>query len=109
MGKLLSFEGLTRFLENLRTEVSRKLFEHKYSLFSGQTLIVKNSENVTEGIIEENDMGTATTSFSEADGTKTITTVLEPVSGKWNYTKTTIISTDASGKTITESFTKNAK
>ena len=110
MGKLLSFTGLAHFLEQLRTEVSRKIFEHKYSLFSGQAVIIKGQDGYTEGIVEENDLGVATTSFSTADdGTRTIVTVLEPVSGKWNYTKTIIVSSDTSGNTITESFTKTAK
>lgn len=110
MGKLLSFTGLSRFLEQLRTEVSRKIFESKYSLFSGEALIVKNSEGYTQEIIEENDLGTATTSFStSANGTRTIVTILVPASGKWNYRKTITVSSDTSGNTITESFTKTAK
>ncbi len=110
MGKLLSLTGLAYFLEQLRTEVSRKIFEHKYSLFSGEALIVKNAQGYTEEIIEENDLGTATTSFTTSeDGTRTIITSLVPINGKWNYTKTIIVSSDTSGKTISESFTKTAK
>lgn len=111
MGKLLSFEGLVHFLDRLRTEVSRKIFEHKYSLFSGETLILKDNNGNTESIIEENEFGMATTSFEYPDDTTSIITViLEPISGNWNYTKTITISSDTSGsKTIVESFTKTAK
>jgi len=110
MGKLLSFTGLTHFLEQLRTEVSRKIFENKYSLFSGQAVVIKGEDGLTQGIVEENDLGVATTSFStSADGVRTIVVVLEPATGKWNYTKTITVSSDTSGNTITESFTKTAK
>lgn len=110
MGKLLGLSGLTYFLSQLRTEVSRKIFEQKYSLFSGEALIIKNAAGYTEQIIEECDLGTATTSFAtSANGVRTITTVLVPSYGKWKYTKTIIVSSDTSGKAITESFTKSAK
>ena len=109
MGKLLSLSGLSRFLNQIRTEVSRKIFEQKYSLYSGEALIIKNASGYTEQIIEENDLGTATTTFSTTANGRTIITSLIPATGKWKYTKTVIVSSDTSGNTITESFTKTAK
>ncbi len=62
-------------------------------------------------IVEVTSEATVTTVITtdSSTGTKTITATIVPTTGKYNYKKTTVITSTSTGKTIKESYVKEDK
>lgn len=78
-------------------------FKRYYELVNRVTEINQN------GIVETSDEAVCTTTITETDTGKVITTLVVPTTGIYKYTKTTTIISSESGKTITEEYTKEVK
>jgi len=96
-------------LQNQINDIIRREFNRYYGIVAKETIINKDASGVTTSIVENNDEISATTTFSEEGNTKTITTLVAPLEGEFNYIKTTVIVTTDSGKNITESFEQSVK
>lgn len=94
--------------EEFKNETAKWEFEHVYSLCNKTTVIdidaIGNRE-ITE-TDTDNSITAVTTFVDTSPTTKTITTVVTPEDDDYYYTKTTVITETASGKTISESYTK---
>ena len=97
---------MSEFETSLNGLIEREFFA-KYSLIASTTTIVEgnNGETITQTTSD----GTATTTFSSSNGTDTITTVVVPTSGDYDYTKTTTISESNGTTTVTNAYTRSAK
>ena len=98
---------------NLQNEVDSSAeleFNRYYGLMTGTSTITKGSDGSTNKIVTNDDAVTATTTFLQNSATvKTITTVIVPVSGTYQYTKKSVI-TKQTGKTIVSTtYEKTAK
>ena len=99
--------------DKINAEVEELLdreFHDLYGLCTKTTTIGTNQQGNKE--ITETDSGasiTAVTVISTVNGNKQIVTTVTPTAGDYYYVKTTVIASTASGKTITESYTKEAK
>lgn len=99
---------------NLQSEIdaaAEKEFNRYYGLMNGSSVITKDSSGKTSKIVVTDDDAVATTTFSSdaAAGIKTITTAVVPVSGQYQYTKTTVITKKTGSTVISTSYTKSAK
>lgn len=90
-------------------ELNQREFEQRYALTNKTTRINKNSENITESIIESYDDAVATTVFSENKQGKTITMTMVPNEGVWNYVKTVEICKVDGGTEIRETYSRTIK
>lgn len=85
-------------------------FYDLYGLCTKTTTIGTNQQGNKE--ITEVDSGasiTAVTVINTVNGNKQIVTTVTPTAGDYYYIKTTIIASTSSGKTITETYTKEVK
>lgn len=96
-------------IQNQIDAATQKEFEHFYGMVSKHTVINKNSEGVTTSIVETTDEAVGTTTFETTETGKTITTVLIPTLGNWDYTKVVTIAVADFGKDINETYTKTPK
>ena len=102
--QLLQYNATSQQWEN-----SQAFFNLFYSLVTQTTVVNKDNSGNTTSIVETTSIGVATTTFAESGGVKTITTVIVPTAGDYNYTKTATITTSANAVTIAESYTSTAK
>lgn len=102
--QLLQYNATSQQWEN-----SQAFFNLFYSLVTQTTVVNKDNSGNTTSIVETTSIGVATTTFAESGGVKTITTVIVPTVGAYNYTKTATITTSANATTIAESYTQTAK
>ena len=89
--------------------VAQLTFERYYSLVNKNVNVNKDSNGNVTSIVETTDEAVCTTTFSKTNTSTTITTVCVPADGFYDYTKTVLIETVATGIKITESYTRNAK
>ena len=100
--------------EDLETEEAARIqadFENLYGLCTKNTTIGTNlqgNREITE-VDTANSITAVTTIVQTSATVKTITTVVTPTDGDYIYTKTTVITDTAGGKTIAESYTKTAQ
>lgn len=100
--------------EDLETEEAARIqadFENLYGLCTKNTTIGTNlqgNREITE-VDTANSITAVTTIVQTSATVKTITTVVTPTYGDYIYTKTTVITDTAGGKTIAESYTKTAQ
>lgn len=100
--------------EDLETEEAARIqadFENLYGLCTKNTTIGTNlqgNREITE-VDTANSITAVTTIVQTSATAKTITTVVTPTDGDYIYTKTTVITDTAGGKTIAESYTKTAQ
>lgn len=76
--------------------------------------LVAKTTTITEGnngdvIVQTTSEGTATTTFSKSGTTDTITTVVVPTEGEYDYTKVTTISTNNGTTSVSTTYTRSAK
>lgn len=93
-------------LQNQIDSLAENEFNFYYGMTNKVTTVSKDSNGVTESIVEVDGISTATTTFANVNDVKTITTVLIPTSGNFTYTRTVTIENTDSGKQITESYIK---
>lgn len=94
-------------LQNEIDALTEKEFLHYYGLVNKTTVIEKNGASTT--ITETGDGVVATTVISTVAAGKQIVTEVVPATGGYNYTKTVLIADTATGKEITETFTKEVQ
>ncbi len=83
-------------------------FERYYSIANQVTNIVKDSSGKVSTITQTSTEAVATTTFDRGTDTTTITCVVVPEEGSYNYTNTTVIA-KGDTTTITSSYVKSIK
>lgn len=96
-------------LQNQLDDINKDLFMEYYEIKEKETTVNKDVNGITQSIVEVSDDATATTTFADTTNGKSITTIIVPISGAWNYTKNVLIKQDGFNKVITETYTRNAK
>lgn len=96
-------------LQNQLDDINKELFMEYYEIKEKETTVNKDVNGITQSIVEVSDEATATTTFATTDNGKSITTIIVPITGAWNYTKNVLIKQDGFNKVITETYTRNAK
>lgn len=90
--------------------LSERQFLARYEL---ENKVTKITENVSGGkqVVETTSDAEVTTLFTQnaETGAKTIITTIVPTKGSYKYIKTVVITENSQGKTINESYVKEAK
>lgn len=96
-------------LQNQIDENIEKDFNRYYGLVFRETSINKNEDGSLNNIVEVSDEAECTTTITNVDGNKVITTEVSPFIGGFKYVKTTTVMVTESGTTITETFSRENK
>ena len=93
--------------ESSLNDVIEKEFLKTFELVAKTTTITEGNNG--DVIVQTTSEGTATTTFSKSGTTDTITTVVVPTEGEYDYTKVTTISTNNGTTSVSTTYTRSTK
>lgn len=94
--------------ESSLNDVIEKEFLKTFGLMTKTTTITEDNNGNIIAQATSSD-GTATTTLSKNGTTDTLTTVVVPTEGEYNYTKVTTISTNNGTTSVSTTYTRSAK